>query len=74
MMGRMLAMGLRQGYVFHHSTLQLSSLSPRRENQCAVCCDLSGKEEQLSITTSLTPQQAAYSPETFIYREERGQS
>lgn len=67
-------MGLGRGYIFHLGTLQLSSLSLRCENQCTVGCDLSGKEELLSITTSLTPQKAAYSPETFIYAEERGQS
>lgn len=67
-------MGTGRGYIFHLGTLQLSSLSLRCVNQCAVCCDLSGKEELLFITTSPTLQKAAYSPETSVYGEGRGQS
>lgn len=67
-------MGMERGYIFHLDMLQLSSLSLLRVNQCAVCCDLSRKEELLFITTSLTPQKTAYSPEACIYREGRADS
>lgn len=43
----------------------------------SVCCLLRSerkREELLRIATSLTPQKAAYSPETSIYTEGRGQS
>lgn len=56
-------MGMKRGYIFHLGTLQLSSLSPRCVNQCAVCCDLSGKEELLFITTS---------PERPLFTEREG--
>lgn len=68
-----LTAGMEQGYIFHLGKPQLSSLSLRGVNQCAVCCDLSREEELLFITTSPAPQKAAYSPKTSIYREGRGQ-
>lgn len=42
----------------------------------SVCCLLRSeqKEELLFITTSLTPQNVAYSPETSVYRDGRGQN
>lgn len=42
--GGRVAVGLEPGYIFNFCTLQLSSLSPRRVNQCAVCHELAGKE------------------------------
>lgn len=64
---------MEQGNIFYLWTLQLSSLSLRCVNQCAVSCDLSGKEV-VFITTSRLHRKLHIHQRPLFTERERGKA